>query len=308
VATGVASVNADGRVAPFGKPLDAGNVHLFSATTRGQFSASGNQQALEHGHGYTSQRKYVPPCCNAQEIDDGRVSARASCRNPMMVQPKGCRVPEMARSAIAPAIWVPDGKLRGWIGIALLAMVLGTGYVMISRVTALPPEIPLPLPRPPEAPQPPVSVPLGTPQLISRGDKFLFACDIPAPAEKTASQFPQKLQEYKNSMEIFGDAVGVTYTFFYIRGGIRMEMEVATDEMKRRVLMAVGIPGVTKLTLEIRRATPQQVIVSVYANLPEVLRQFCSLVTPDPSSPATIDGRKQIERILGVADGTCHII
>ena len=43
-------VDPDICVAALGKPLDAGDVHLFSASTRGAFGTAGLRQTLKRGH------------------------------------------------------------------------------------------------------------------------------------------------------------------------------------------------------------------------------------------------------------------
>lgn len=214
------------------------------------------------------------------------------------------RLPEPVQTLIRPAFLAPTGKVRGWIGIAVLCFVLGSGYIVISRVTARSPEIPLPQPRPSAAPQSTAELPT---ILISRGDKLTFACDVPPPDEKEAPKVHQKIEEAKRNLEIFGDAIGATYTVTYIRGGIRLEIEITSEDMKRKILIATGLSDVTKLIYEARRVA-QQEIISITANFPEPLRQFYSLQTPDPTSKASITVQTQIERLFSVPTGGCHMM
>jgi hypothetical protein len=217
------------------------------------------------------------------------------------------QLPLIVTSQITNTVWSPTGKLRPWVGLALLMAILGGGYVAISRATAPSPEIPLPKPRPQEASRPEgvtITPPL---QILSRGDKMIFVCDVPPPNEKEAAEFPRKIEEAKRNLEILGDAIGATYTITYIRGGIRLDIEATSDEIKHKILMATGMRDLTKLTYEERRVG-NKILVTIYANFPEPIRQFYSLLTPDPSSKDTLSIKSQIERVFSFQSGVCQLI
>ena len=92
-----------------------------------------------------------------------------------------------------------------------------------------------------------------------------------------------------------------------IRGGFQIAAEATTDEAVSR-LGLLGVLGVRKFSLQIRRVGEKE-IVSLVVELPTAspfnLFQFLPI---DPNSQDSITTKKQIENMLGVPDGTCHMI
>ena len=209
-------------------------------------------------------------------------------------------IPDRIRARLGPATWSPDGKIangkiRATAGIVIVCVIFGIAYVgshwpATSRSAT------------PKQEEAAIAEPI-----MSRGDKLLFACEIPPPDEKSVQQFPQQLEEFKKNLAVVGDALGITYTVTIIRGGYRIDIEAVSEEIKRNTLMSSGIPGVTTLTFELRRVR-KQILISMYANYPENVRQFFSLITPSPDSKEAIRATRQTERILGYPHDACHMI
>ena len=149
------------------------------------------------------------------------------------------------------------------------------------------------------------SQPVPKSQLLSRMDRYIFACDVPPPDEKMAAKFPQAKEEMKRNFEILGDATGMSLTVTDIRGGLRLDAEANTEEAKRRLFTA-GTGGLSKLAIEVRRYG-QQEIVTVAADMPDYFRLF-SLMTPEPSSQDTVSIQRKIEHFVGVAEGKCKLL
>lgn len=132
---------------------------------------------------------------------------------------------------------------------------------------------------------------------------MILRCANPASA-KTINQTLADLSDYKQKLDIMGDALGISYSIVTIRGGVRLVAEAVTDEAKRR--MPLSAYGVTKATFEIRRID-QDEIVNVYVNLPSQL-SFWALIPPNPQAPDAIQLVLTIEKLLGVPSGGCRII
>lgn len=188
-------------------------------------------------------------------------------------------------------IWKRTGHLQSWIGVLLLGLLLAGGYLASHLPTAF---------LPPSAPQLPS-------QLLSSYGKYIFDCAIPPPSNTAASDFQRQKEVAKQGIEAWGDAIGFTMTLSDIRGGIRIEAEATTDEAKNRMGI-LGAIGVKKFALEIRRVG-QHEIVSILIDIPATsVFSFFRLMPVDPNSADMVSTRKQIERIMGVSDGTCHMI
>jgi hypothetical protein len=141
-------------------------------------------------------------------------------------------------------------------------------------------------------------------QLLSRMDKLIFACDVPLPDAEAAAKFPQTKETFKQNMDIFGDAVGMSSSVTDIRGGIRIELEANTEEARRRLLTSGT--GASKLTIEVRRLGPKE-MVNVSVTLPEVLR-FFSFMAPDPSAREIVEIQSKMEKFIGATPGACHLL
>lgn len=210
------------------------------------------------------------------------------------------KVPETARVAIRPLIWKPTGYLRSWVGILLILAIFGAGYTG-SHWHYSPPKPPIEAPA--EHPQPSI-MPPGM-AILSRFGTYIFDCAIPPP--KSASDYPQQKEIARQSIEAWGDAVGFTMTLTDIRGGIRIAAEATTDDAVNK-LGVVGIMGVRKFSLEIRRVGKDEIVNLALELPPTSPFSFFKLLPPDPNAEDSIKGRQQIERILGVSEGTCRMI
>jgi hypothetical protein len=181
-------------------------------------------------------------------------------------------------------------RKRFWAAIVVLLLCLsGGGYVayhwptnfLLSRGGNLPT---------PEGPT------------MSRLDHFILRCYMPAP-QKTVNQTLADLSDYKQKLDVLGDALGVKYTMVTINSGVRLEVEAVTEEAKQRFR---PLGGATKMTIEIRRID-QFEIVSAFVNLPSKFA-FCGWIPPNPEAPDTINTIKAIENFLGVSHGTCQLV
>lgn len=147
--------------------------------------------------------------------------------------------------------------------------------------------------------------PAPTGPIISRLDHFILNCDVPPPAPgKTVLDTLWELQDYKQKLDILGDAIGVDFTMVTIRGGIRLEAEAVTEMAKQR--MPMSKIGVTKFIFEIRRIDKYE-LVSVFVNLPPQFG-FFGLIPPNPAAPDLIQVVQTVERFFGFRSGVCRIV
>lgn len=189
------------------------------------------------------------------------------------------------------------GRILGRVllGIVLLC-VLGIGsYVVLYWPTTFLQSDQQTLRSPPEPTGP----------LLSRLDHFILKCDVPPPPpDKTVTDTLWELRDYKQKMDVLGDAIGVAYTMETIRGGVRLEAEAVTEEAKRR--MPLSKLGVTKVTLEVRRIEKYE-LVSVIIKLPP-LYAFYGFIPPNPQAPDSILVVQTIEHFVGAKPGSCRIV
>jgi hypothetical protein len=205
-------------------------------------------------------------------------------------------LPAPTRGAIRPVFWKPTGYLRAWVGILLLCVLLGGGFVSSHwPTTFLRTQSPVNADAPPELSEP----------IASRLDHFIMRCDRPVPPGKTVEQSLAELNEFKQKLDIMGDALGLSFSMITIRGGVRLDIEVVSDEAKQR-LGPLSSLGVTKLTMEVRRIG-QVEIVSVFVKMPPQMA-FYGWIPPNPKAPDTIAMVHRIEDFLGARHGICHII
>lgn len=189
---------------------------------------------------------------------------------------------------------VAGGKLQAAIGVLALSAILIGGYVASHWPTNF-------LKSAAGESPPPVSGPL-----TSRMNHLLMSCDVPPPpSEKTVTDSLWELHDYKQKLDILGDAIGLSFTMVTIRGGLRIEAEAATDEAKQRMLPLSSV-GVTKFTIEIRRFDRVE-LVSVIIPLPPQLA-FWALITPNPAASDTIAIVRRIEHFLGFKPGICQLV
>lgn len=202
------------------------------------------------------------------------------------------------------ATWTADGKVSGGktriaLGIALLCVLLGGGYVGSHWPTAF-----LRTQASSNGNTPP-SGPVGP--IASRLDHFILRCNRPlTPVGKTVEQSLADLNEFKRKLDIIGDAMGLAFTMVTIRGGVQLDIEAVSDEAKQRAL-PLSAAGVTKFTMEVRRIDDKTEIVSLFVKLPPQF-SFYGWIPPNPLAPDAITMVLWIEQFLGSPPGTCHIM
>jgi hypothetical protein len=126
----------------------------------------------------------------------------------------------------------------------------------------------------------------------------------PPPPNKSITDLLWELQDYKQKLDILGDAMGIAFTMETIRGGIRIEADAVTDEAKQRI-PALSSIGVTKFVFEIRRFD-KVALVSVIVKLPPNLA-FYGWIPPNPAAPDTIQVISWTEHFFGWRPGSCHL-
>jgi hypothetical protein len=200
------------------------------------------------------------------------------------------------------ATWGPDGRiehgrLRAALGGVLLCLVLGGGYVWSHWPTAF---LRTQTPSSGNA----SSAPSGP--FVSRLNHFILSCDVPPPPpNKTPLDSLWELQDYKQKLDVLGDAMGITFTMETIRGGIRIEAEAATDEAKQRIPSLTSI-GVTKFIFEIRRVE-KVLLVSVIVKLPPQFA-FYGWIPPNPAAEDTKKVIYFVEHFFGFKTGACSLV
>lgn len=166
---------------------------------------------------------------------------------------------------------------------------------------------PVPPPQEPSGPKPrPGSVPALPPSLptISRLDRFIFACDSPAP--KTAIEEIEQSARIRKNIQIWGDTIGISISFFYIPYGMQVVAEAKTIEAKSRFLSMGIVQGITKVTAEIRRNGDKQ-LIAVYSDVPKNTAFILGL-TPDRSAPQILSGQALIAQFIEVPEDACHLL
>jgi branched-subunit amino acid ABC-type transport system permease component len=150
------------------------------------------------------------------------------------------------------------------------------------------------------------SIPQPNHQLWSRGNKFIFACDVPPDPNVNPAEQAKKKAELQKSFKAWGEVTGFNIVISDIEGGYRLTIQAKTIEAQNRLLLFGVLPSVTTITIELRRIG-DRIVVSVYADLPKELA-FFSLISPDPTDPKILEGENNIDTLLGSPPGTCHLI
>lgn len=208
-------------------------------------------------------------------------------------------LPASVRGAIRPVFWKPDGYLRAWVGILLLCVLATGGYVGSHWPTGF-------LRSTQSAPQTASASTEPTEPTASRLNHIILRCDVPPDSPtRTVTDFLWELNDYKQKLDVLGDAMGVAFTMETIRGGFRIEAEAVTDEAKQRMLPLSSI-GVTKFTFEIRRLDKFE-LVSAIVKLPPQYA-FYGWIPPNPAAPDTILVIHWVERFFSFKAGTCHLV
>ena len=150
----------------------------------------------------------------------------------LVVQP---RLPKLTSATWTADGKVSGGKIRAVVGVVVLCSLLGASYVASHWPTGF---LQSEGQTPPESPQAESTGPL-----MSRMSHFILSCNVPPPQpSKTPLDSLWELNDYKQKLDIIGDAIGVEYTMATIRGGVRLEAEAVTEEAKQRMpLSSVGV-------------------------------------------------------------------
>lgn len=207
------------------------------------------------------------------------------------------------RAYLAPATWSPDGRVqngkwRALGGIVLAGLIVGVVIVALkvhhadNNLEESPPH------------QPIIPPPSGS-SLVSRADKFIFACDIPRDPHWSEQAYAKQKEEWKKELRTWGQVIGFEIDLSDIDGGFRVSIRAETVEARNRMASAGVWPSITTVFVDIRRIGPR-LVVSAYADLPKEL-SFFAMFPPDPTLPQVIAAEKQLGELLG-APGTCHLI
>jgi hypothetical protein len=163
---------------------------------------------------------------------------------------------------------------------------------------------------PPSTPEPPPVPPASPPALppslptISRLDRFIFACDIPA--QHTAEEQNEKNARVRSNIQIWADTVGIPVEFFYIPSGLQVVSEAKTPTTKARFISMGILSGVTKLTIEMRR-NGDKLLVAAYGDVPKNTAFILGLA-PDREAPLIISGQKLIAQFLEGPEDACYLL
>jgi hypothetical protein len=192
-------------------------------------------------------------------------------------------VPESVRVAIRPLIWKPTGYLRTWVGILLLCLLVGGGYVGSHRSPA----------GPPSGGQPRSGL-----ALQSRAGKILLTCVIPPSNEKT---FEERKKKFAEAVQIYGDAVGLSILLSDVPKGIKLEMTAKTSEGQMRM------GDITKITIQAQRISDENVLAVYSTESPSFLGQVFAMLPLDVNAEQTKEVVKLVERLFGAMSGKCQI-
>lgn len=201
---------------------------------------------------------------------------------------------------LTPATWtesgaIRNGRIRALIGIALLCSLLGGGYVASSWPAGVT------LPWRPSSQVPAPRAPLPSQSTVASADRFIFSC-----SGIGAVEFTVKMDSLKANLPIWGDAIGFGIAFSDVAGGVRITVESKTPDAKNRLLSFGVVSNIKKLIIEVRLIS-QQVIVTVYGELPPTLKYF-ALISADPGWPQVQSAIKEIAATLGLQPNECRLI
>jgi hypothetical protein len=143
-------------------------------------------------------------------------------------------------------------------------------------------------------------IPLSLP-IMSRLERFIFACNVPA--MQGPDQEATQKETLKKNVQTWADTIAVVVTFDDISGGLRITAEAKTVEAKARFVSLGLLPGITKVILE-TRGIGQQQLVAAYAEIPKKMFMIYGLV-PDPHHPQVIAAQNLLGQFMG---GACHLV
>jgi hypothetical protein len=205
------------------------------------------------------------------------------------------------KEILGPYIWAPDGKVRGWIGIALLCVVMGTGYELLSRMTPRVHDVPVPKERPIEAPAATATAaPAPTLPLRSIMGDVIYACEVPPPsgAGLGTTLFAQQLDYFSKNLKLYGDSIGAKFSVSPIDGGIRIDVDALTDGPRAPITGPFH-----KGVIEIRRVGNFE-MVNIKIEMPDILK----LLPVNPEMPEIVTWTNNITHLLSIKDGACRLI
>jgi hypothetical protein len=189
----------------------------------------------------------------------------------------------ISKRLLVSSIWPPGDKVRRVIGIAILCVIFGGGYVL-SRVY------------PGAAPAPPP--PMAGADLQSRANKFIFAC--PKPPRTDQRSRDEIMAELRNNVKALGDTFGVEITIDDIPQGFRMNVAPASPES------AIKLGGMAS-HFEFR-GVGQQILIATLIDFPFPLSLVASLMPIDPKSEQSLKLRKNVETMVGARQGACQFL
>lgn len=181
------------------------------------------------------------------------------------------------------SIWPPGDKVRRAIGISILCVVFGGGYIL-SRLY------------PGAALAPPG--PVAAADLQSRMSKFIFAC--PKPPRTDLRSREEIMEELRNNVKAVGDTFGVEITIDEIPQGFRMNVTPASPES---IIKMGGNAGHFEF-----RSAGQQILVAAIVDLPFPLSLIASMAPIDPKSEQSLKLRKTVETMVGARQGACQFL
>jgi hypothetical protein len=214
-------------------------------------------------------------------------------------------LPTAARDAIRPIIWKPTGYLQPWIGVLLLAAILGGGYAG-SHGHYLPPKAPIsaPVPSQPAAPTAPVD------QLTSTLGHMIYKCPLPADDSLLSTEERKARNDrFRKDIAIIGPALGAMITLTDLPNGVRFE--VVPDSSP----VALQWGAAQKLILDANRLS-SAMLVTVDVQLLPPLDLISRLIHfPMEAEPAKANSEKTqkailklIERLFGTPADQCVMI
>jgi len=185
-------------------------------------------------------------------------------------------------------------ELRGVAGMTVMVFAVACGLWYAASIT-------------PREPTYTRNDPTTAPTLISRSNKYIFACNVPRDQSVTDAERAEKRKQFDKDVRAWGQTIGFSIVLSDIEGGYRLIIKADTLEAQVRVLAAGGFPTITTVTYMDFRRVGQQIVVSVYSDLPKGL-ELLSFLPVNPTNPKIAETANIISKLLGVPEGTCHAI
>jgi hypothetical protein len=181
-----------------------------------------------------------------------------------------------------PALWSPDGgvqhgKTRGLIGVALLCLLVGGGFVASQWRQV--PDTQIPILQAPPAPTE------RNETLVSKYNHMIFLCDKPIKDNEK--------NEWKEYASVVGASQGILVVFTDLEnGGLKFE---ATPPQPSPIV---------KATTEIRRLKDQLYVTRIL----EMSAAYAWMALPitDTNDPQLQEQILRVERLIGAQPSACH--